>query len=344
MEFRDYYAVLGVPKTASSKEIRSAYRKLARQHHPDVNPGNKEAEERFKEISEAYEVLYDPEKRKLYDTLGPQWREYERYREAGGTASPSEFAQATTAGAGAGAGAGRGGQGFDPFAGARRSTRGAASPDDLHDIFGQESPYSDFFSSIFGDVQGTTRRARRGGDVEAQVELSLEDAFRGTTVQLQITDPTGTPRTIEARIPPGVRDGSRIRLAGQGAAGRGGAAAGDLFVVVSVRPHPRFRREGDDLRTDASVDMFTCLLGGVIRVPTLKGTRLEVRIPPDTQNGQAIRLKGQGMPHLRHPERAGDLYVEVRVVLPTGLNAEERELVAELADRYEHHGEKGGAR
>jgi curved DNA-binding protein len=340
VDFRDYYAVLGVPKTASEKEIRSAFRKLARQHHPDVNPGDKSAEDRFKEVSEAYEVLSDPEKRKLYDALGPKWREYEQYRAAGGTASPSEFAQATAAGAGAGAGRG---PGFDPFAGARRRTTGTASPDDLNDMFGDESPYSDFFRSIFGEARATPR-ARRGGDVEVRVEISLEEAYRGTTVQLQFSDSSGVTRKLEARIPPGVRDGSRIRLAGQGAAGLNGGPAGDAYMIVDVRPHPRFRREGDNLRVEAPVDLYTCLLGGEIHVETLKGTRLAVRVPPETQNGQAIRLKGQGMPHLNHPDQAGDMFVEVRVVLPTQLSAEERELVTRLAETRRQPAGTGGRR
>ncbi|HWE64435.1 MAG TPA: DnaJ C-terminal domain-containing protein, partial [Chloroflexota bacterium] len=285
-------------------------------------------EDRFKAINEANEVLSDPDKRAIYDALGPRWREYEQYRAAGGTASPTEFARATT-GAGAGGTRASGGGG--------RATA-TMSEEDLRDLFGQEPPFSDFFGDIFGGTgarSGTRTRDRapaRGADVDVPVEISLEDAYRGNTVTLRLTDPNGQDRTIEATIPRGARDGSRIRLAGQGTPGRGGGPSGDLYMVIHIRPHPLFRREGDDLHIEVPVEMTTCLLGGEVEVPTLKGTRLSVRIPPETQNGQAIRLRGQGMPHLRHPETAGDLFVEVRVVLPTHLTPEERTLIVKFAE------------
>lgn len=323
MDFVDYYATLGVKKNASEKEIRSAFRKLARQHHPDVNPGNKEAEERFKAINEANEVLSDPEKRKLYDELGPRWREYEQYRAAGGTATPAEFARAS-----AGVGAGRG-----PAGGTRRTV----SEEDLRDMFGEESPYSDFFGDMFGRRGATRTGPRRGTDAEVQVEISLEEAYRGGNVTIRLTDPNGKERSIEATVPRGVREGSRVRLAGQGTPGVNGGPPGDLYMIIAIRPHARFRRDGDDLRIEMPVDLWVNLLGGEVQVPTLKGTRLAVRIPPETQNGQAIRLRGQGMPHLRNPDQAGDLYVEVRTVLPTNLTAEEQELIRRLAELRESH-------
>lgn len=332
MEFRDYYATLGVKKGASAKEIRSAFRKLAREYHPDVNPGNKEAEARFKEINEANEVLSDPEKRKLYDELGPRWREYEQYRAAGGTATPAEFARAT-----AGAGTGP----------SPRSSGGPTtmSEDDLRDLFGQESPFSDFFGDLYGGAGGTRARSvpRKGSDMEAEVTVSLEDAFRGTTITLTLTDASGAERRIEATIPRGVRDGSRVRLAGQGNPGRNGGPPGDIYLVISIAPYPRFRREGDDLRVEVPVDLTICMLGGDVQVQTLKGSRLSVRIPQETQNGTAIRLRGQGMPHLRNPASAGDLYVEVRVVLPTKLTAEERALFVRLAELRGQPVATGGA-
>lgn len=325
MDYQDYYSVLGVKRDASEKEIRSAFRKLARQHHPDVNPGNKEAEDRFKAINEANEVLSDPEKRRIYDALGPRWREYEQYRAAGGTASPTDFARAT---AGAPDGAGRGARG-----GTRSTT--TMSEDDLRDLFGQEAPFSDFFGDLFGGRAGTRTRPTgptRGADIDVPVEISLEDAYRGGTVTLNMTDPDGRTRTIEANVPRGAGEGSRVRLAGQGTPGRNGGPAGDLFMVISVRPHPRFRREGDDLYIEVPVEMTTSLLGGEVQVQTLRNTRLSVRIPPETQNGQTIRLRGQGMPRLRKPDTSGDLYVQVRVILPQNLTQEERDLIARLAE------------
>lgn len=321
MDFQDYYAALGVKKNASEKEIRSAFRKLARQYHPDVNPGNKEAEERFKAINEANEVLSDPERRAIYDALGPRWREYEQYKAAGGTASPADFARATSAGGMGGARAGRG----------ERTT--TMSEEDLRDVFGQESPFSDFFGDVFGRGARTrTAGPARGADVDVPVEISLEDAYRGNAVTLRLTDPNGQERTLQATIPRGAREGSRVRLAGQGTPGRAGGPGGDLFMVIHIQPHPRFQRDGDDLRVSVPVELTTCLLGGEVEVATLKGTRLSVRIPPETQNGRAIRLRGQGMPHLRNPETAGDLYVEVTVVLPQNLSSEERALIQRLAE------------
>ena len=324
MEFRDYYAVLGVKKTASEKEIRSAFRKLARQHHPDVNPGNKEAELRFKEINEANEVLSDPEKRSLYDALGPRWREYEQYKAAGGTASPADFARASTA---------------PPPQGARRRRDGFStmSEDDLRDMYGQDGQFSDFFGDLFGNRGARSTGPAKGSDIDVAVEITLEDAYRGSKLTLQLKDPNGQERTLEATVPRGARDGSRVRLAGQGTPGRNGGPNGDLYMVVSIIPHARFRREGDDLRVETPVDLTVSLLGGEVQLQTLKGTRISVRIPPETQNGQAIRLRGQGMPHLRNPDTAGDLYVEVRTVLPTHLSAEERALITRLAELRASH-------
>jgi curved DNA-binding protein len=322
MDYRDYYTLLGVAKTATDKEIRSAYRKLARKHHPDVNPGNDAAEARFKQINEANEVLSDPDKRALYDALGPRWKEYDQYRAAGGTASPAEFARATADPAQA--------QGTPRPSARTARPRAQTSADDLRDLFGQENPHSDFFESLFGQAGGPGRPVN-GADAQVEVSVSLEEAFHGTTRQLQFTDPSGGTRAIEARIPRGVRDGSSIRLRGQGGPGQQGGAAGDLYLVVAVREHGRFRRDGDDLRLEESVPIFICMLGGEILVDTLQGSRLAVRVPPETQNGKAIRLKGKGMPHLRHPESAGDLYVVVRVELPMHLSQEERELFAKLA-------------
>lgn len=330
MDYQDYYATLGVPKTATEKEIRTAYRQLARQHHPDVNPGNKDAEERFKRINEAYEVLSDAEKRKLYDELGPRWREYEQWQRAGGTGPPpgqrgpadwSEFA---------GAGA-RGG----PY-----SYR-TVNEEDLRDLFGDESPFSDFFHQTFtggragrGSAGGPRPRAPRqrpGMDLEHPIEVALAEAYRGATRLLNIQQPDGTAKRLEVKIPPGVETGSRVRIAGQGEPGLNGGPNGDLYLVVDVLPDPRFRRDGNDLRVPVTVPLTVPLLGGEAKVPTPDGRTLTLTVPAGTQDGQTFRLRGQGVPFLNDPNRKGDLYAEVHVELPERLNPRQRELVEELA-------------
>ncbi|MEA2609302.1 MAG: curved DNA-binding protein [Chloroflexota bacterium] len=325
MEFQDYYAVLGVPKTATVKEIRTAYRKLARQHHPDVNPGNKTAEDRFKQVNEAYEVLSDPEKRKKYDEVGEHWREYEQYqraRESGGAAQPFDW--------GAPSGQGPGG--------ARYEYR-TVNDEDLRDMFGDESPFSDFFESMFGQAGaaqkgrpvGRTPRAgaRPGVDLEQPVEVSLADAYRGTRLQLEIRSQDGKTRRLEVKIPPGVRTGSRVRIGGQGGPGGGGGAAGDLFLVITVRPDPRFDRRGDDLDVEVKAPLETFLLGGEAHVPTPDGRTLALKIPPGTQDGRAFRLRAQGMPHLGGKGR-GDLHARLHVRLPVRLTRRQQELAREF--------------
>lgn len=322
MEFQDYYATLGVPRTASEKEIRSAYRKLARKFHPDVNPGNKEAEERFKTINEAYEVLSDPEKRKKYDELGSRWKEYESYQRAQAAA----------------AAAGQPQQPFDfrDFVGQEAPAGGryryrTASPEDLQDLFGDDRPFSDFFENFFGGGRGTrSPRPRRGSDVEYPVEVSLAEAYRGTTATLQLQLANGQTRRVEVKIPPGVTDGSRIRVAGQGSPGRNGGPAGDLYIVTTIAADPRFQRDGDDLRTRVSAPLQTMVLGGEVHVPTPDGRRLALRIPAYTQDGKVFRLRGQGMPHLGQPDRKGDLHAEIHVRLPERVSGRQRELLEEF--------------
>ena len=336
MEFQDYYAVLGVPKTATQKEIRTAYRKLARKHHPDVNPGNKEAEDRFKQINEAYEVLSDADKRKKYDEVGSRWREYEQ-------------AQRTRQAAGQSAG---GGQPFNwsDFAGqgqgGSRYEYRTVDQDDLRDMFGDESPFSDFFESLFGQgvetgaggaragrPRGGTRQARprAGADLEQPVEVSLADAYRGTSLQVEIRQADGKTRRLEVKIPPGVRTGSRVRVRGQGGPGQAGAPGGDLYIVVSVRPDPRFERRGDDLYTEIKVPLQTLLLGGEARVPTPDGRTLALSIPAGTPDGRVFRLRGQGMPRLGSPSARGDLHAAVHAQLPERLTKRQRELIEEFA-------------
>ncbi len=303
MDFKDYYAILGVPPDADDQTIKKAYRKLARQYHPDVNPGDKQVEERFKEINEAYEALSDPERRRKYDHLREQ---YQHWQQRGGGEfdwSPWQTAPGQTV-----------------------YTYTTVSPEDLEDLFGSESPFSDFFGTIFGQPRAAPPRGpQRGRDIELPVEISLDEAFHGTTRSLQ----AGT-RRIEAKIPIGARTGTRVRLAGQGRPGIAGGPPGDLYLQITVLPHPQFERDGDNLTTTVPVDCFTAIAGGEARVPTLDGSVL-LKIPPRTQADQVFRLRGKGMPRLERPTERGDLFVRVKLVLPEALSDAEVETVRSLA-------------
>jgi curved DNA-binding protein len=317
MEFKDYYQTLGLSKTASGKEIKQAYRKLARKFHPDLNPGDKASETRFKEINEAYEVLGDPEKRKKYDELGANWRQYEQAQQAG--QSPFGDVRWSTGGAGTG--------------GYR-----AVDEEQLRSMFGDENPFSEFFQAFFGGGPSTERRTRgargarahAGRDIEDEIELSLEDAMRGATRRLAIKQ-EGHTRTVDVRIPAGVSDGSRVRVAGEGEHGAAGGRAGDLYLRVRLVPNPRFERRGRDLHTQVTIPVTTAVLGGEAEVPTLGERPLRLKIPAMTQNGQVFRLKGHGMPALGKPADRGDLYAAVSVTLPRKLTEEQRRHYEELA-------------
>jgi curved DNA-binding protein len=327
MDYKDYYQTLGVGKNAGKEEIKKAYRKLARQHHPDMNPGDKKAEEKFKEINEAYEVLSDQAKREKYDRFGSSWQQYER---SGGRPEDFDWNQ------------------WSPRSGGQTYTR-TLTPEELEQIlgggfggdFGGLGGFSDFFETLFGNAgrraggaggartsQGRERsaaRALRGRDAEHTVQVSLEDAYRGTTLSLQWED----GKRIEARIPPGVKTGSKIRLSGQGESGGSGAQAGDLYLKIEVKPHPVFTRDGDDLRVNVPVDLYTALLGGKATVPTLDRP-VELTIPPETSNGKSFRLRGLGMPKLKNPQERGNLYATVQVQLPTDLSPQEKDLLEKL--------------
>jgi len=309
LDFKDYYSTLGVAPDADDKTVKQAYRKLARQYHPDVKPGDKASEERFKEINEAYQALSDPERRKKYDELRKQYRQWS---ERGGRGD-FDWGQWQAA-------PGQGAYSYE------------ASPEDLEDLFGGGSAFSDFFGSIFGQAgggpvgAGRAPRPRRGRDQEAGIEVTLEEAFHGTTRGLQIGD-----RRIEARIPPGVRSGSRVRLAGQGSPGVAGASSGDLYLIVEVVPHPGFARDGDDLRADVRVDFYTAAVGGEARVPTIDGA-VTLKIPPRTQADRTFRLKGKGMPRLGRPAERGDMWARVKLVLPEPMNEAEIEGLRKLAE------------
>jgi len=325
MEFKDYYATLGVNKTSSEKEIKQAFRKLARKHHPDVNPGDKAAEAKFKEINEAYEVLGDPANRKKYDDLGANWRAYEQAERAGG---PNPFAGQWNVNTG-------GGQG-----GFRTMTQ-----EEMEEMFGDQNPFSDFFTTFFGggfgggesSARGGTRartRSRKGRDVEHDIELSLDDAYHGTMRRLSLKH-DGHTRTVDVRIPAGVGDGSRVRISGEGEPGLGGAASGDLYLRIRLSAHPLFERKGRDLYVKVPLPVTTAVLGGEVEVPTIAGKTVRLRIPAVTQNGQVFRLKGYGMPAVNKNDDKGDAYARVEVQLPTQLTPEERthyEALAKLND------------
>ncbi|MGH9881253.1 MAG: DnaJ C-terminal domain-containing protein [Pyrinomonadaceae bacterium] len=327
---RDYYEVLGLSRSASGDEVKTAYRKLARKFHPDLNPGDKAAEERFKELQEAYDVLSDAENKKLYDEYGENWR---AVKQGGGTPPP-------------------GAQGF------RTGSRSQAGGFDFSDFdfggFGSAGG-ADIFEEMFGRARrGRGRRTGRGQDVEAEIELTLEEAHRGVrrTLQMQVAEtcPTcnGTgvikdnqpcqtcggigqvirPKTLEVNIPAGVRDGSTIRLAGQGGAGMNGAQAGDLYLHVRLRPHPRFKVNGDDLELELPIAPWEAVLGAKVEAPTIDG-KVELNIPKGSQNGQRLRLRGQGL-NKRKGGR-GDEFVRLKIVVPKEVSAEEeRRLYEEL--------------
>lgn len=304
MEYKDYYRILGVDRNASQEDIKRAYRRLARQFHPDMNPGDKAAEERFKEINEAYQVLSDPQKRRQYDMLGSHWQQWRQRTTRGG--------------------------GFEDFA---RQWFGQAGPHvqfvDLDELLGRGS-LADLLEAFFGLGQpfarSASRGARRGRDLEAEVELTLEEAYAGTTRRIE----RGDGRVIAVRIPAGARDGSRIRFAGQGEPGKGGGPPGDLYLKVRIKPHPVFRVEGDDLHRNLDVDLYTAVLGGEVPVETLNGT-VRLKIPAGTSGGKTFRLRGKGLPKPGDPKRRGDLYVTVRIRVPARLTKRERELFQELA-------------
>src|SRR5438105_1457693 len=306
MDFKDYYSTLGVAKTATEKEVKQAYRKLARKFHPDVNPGDASAEGKFKEINEAYEVLGDPEKRRKYDELGANWRLYEQAQQQG-----QPFPGGSPFGGGGFGGGGAGGEGgtWTINMGGPGGYR-TMSEEEMRDLFGNEDPFSDFFKTFFGGgsgsagqeerTRGRAPRGQQGRDVESEAELTLEEAYHGAMRRVSMTQ-RGHARSIDVRIPPGVKDGSRVRAAGEGETGSGGAASGDLFLRVRIKPHPVFERKGDDLHVKVPIPATTAVLGGEAQVPTITGS-VRLKIPETTQPGQVFRLKGHGMPLIGKPD------------------------------------------
>jgi curved DNA-binding protein len=308
---RDFYETLGVPRGASQEELQRAYRKLARAYHPDVNkdPG---AEERFKDIAEAYDVLSDPEQRRRYDAFGAD------FRQVPPDVDPQAWARAQ---AGAGAGSARRG-------GRPRARRGGEPADDgwFQSGGAQDIDLEELFGGMFGGRRGGWGPVA-GADQEAELELSVEEAYTGGRRSITLAGPTGT-RTLEVTIPPGVTDGQRIRLAGQGGQGSDGAAAGDLYLVVRLVPHPRYRVQGRDVTVDLPLAPWEAALGASVAIDT-PGGEAKVKVPPGTSSGRRLRLRGRGLPNPKG--RPGDLFAEVRIMVPAKLSAEERRLFEQLA-------------
>ncbi|HEY9869833.1 MAG TPA: J domain-containing protein [Candidatus Obscuribacterales bacterium] len=306
VKYKDYYQTLGVSRSATDKEIKAAYRKLARQYHPDANPGNKQAEEKFKEITEAYEVLKDAEKRRRYDMLGSNWKAGAEFR------PPPDFS----------------GFGFD-FGDLGGFGKGGFGR-------GGGSAFSDFFEMLFG--QGFTGqgapgaaagRSMKGQDQEAEIELSVEELARGTTKNIQISAPGLKPKTLEVKIPAGLRSGKKVRVPGEGGVGMSGGGRGDLFLRVKVKPHAQYVVDGDNLISELAITPATAVLGGEATVPTLDGS-VKIVIPPGSQSGRMLRLRGKGLPRYKQDGR-GDHLVKLKIAIPSQLSSQERSLYEQLA-------------
>jgi len=303
MDYKDYYQTLDVDKTANSDDIEKAYRKLARKFHPDVNPGDKEAETKYHEISEAREVLIDPDKRAKYDRLGVSWRAcLDNEKE-----EKFDWTQWVI--------------GFDA------GDQQADLEKFLNELAANKSgDYSDFYEAIFSKMERAEPDSQTGQDITQEVEISLEEAFTGTSRILRVAD-----RRLEVKIPRGVDTGTKIRVRGEGIQGGEDGPKGDLYLDIKITPDDLFERQGDDLHLDLPVDLYTAVLGGEAIVPMFKG-KVKLRIPSETQSGRTFRLKEQGMPRLKQPDERGDLYAKVMIHVPENLTDEEIALFEELAD------------
>ena len=298
MQFRDYYKILGLKKGASQEEIKKAYKKLAVKYHPDKNPDNKAAEEKFKEINEAYTVLSDAEKRKKYDQYGEDWRYYEQ-------AGSRAYEQA-----------------------GQQRYRGASAGGGYEDMFGN-AEFSDFFETFFGrgfKSQGQRGPGIKGADYNGELDISLQEAYTGTERTFLING-----RTHTIKLKPGIENGTILKINGKGGPGVNGGPPGDVFITIKVNPDPVFERRGDDLHTELDVDIYTAVLGGKIQVPTLKGS-VKMDLPEETPGGKILRLKNQGMPKYKVPDKFGDLYLKINLQIPTPLSDEEKKLFKKLFD------------
>jgi len=294
MDFVDYYKLLGLDKTATSKDIKSAYRKLARKYHPDLNPNDKNAKKKFQEINEANEVLSDPEKRKKYDQYGKDWQHSEQFEKQ------KQYQQQST--------------------GSRRTTyAGSKSGDD----------FSDFFESMFGSAAGAGRGRQvkyRGEDYTAELQLDLTDAYKTHKRTLTIND-----KKIRITIPAGIENGQTIKIAGLGGKGINGGPDGDLYITFSIANHPGFKRLGNDLFTTVDLDLYKAVLGGEITIETLSG-KVKLKVKPETQNGSKIKLKNKGFPVYKNEGQFGDLYVTYLVKIPTNLTEKQKALFNQLSE------------
>lgn len=311
MEYKDYYKILGVSKSASQDEIKKAYRKLAIKYHPDKNAGNKEAEEQFKEIGEAYEVLRDPEKRKKYDQLGANWKQYQN------------------------AGYGREDFGFSNFGG---TSPGGSSTfyyeGDLGDIFGSSGEgFSDFFRSFFGGTSranrsgfSTKQNVTKGNDLQTEMEITLAEAYSGTTRILNVDG-----EKLRVKTKPGAYTGQELRIKGKGGHGLNGGQRGDIYIKIKVLPDARYSVNGNDLTLKTDIDLYTAVLGGNVEIDTF-ASRLNVKVPAGSQNGSKLRIRGKGMPVYGKPGLAGDLYVQLNVVIPRNPGPEELNLFKKLRE------------
>lgn len=306
MEYIDYYKILGIEKSATESDIKTAYRKLARKYHPDLNPNDKEAHKKFQQINEANEVLSDPEKRKLYDKYGEKygkdWKHAEEFEKARQQQGAYSYA---------GGGQDFGGQGF-----------GGQS----HSAEFSEGDFSDFFSSMFGQGQGGQRQAKfRGQDFNAELHLKLEDAY---TTHKQTLNVNG--KSVRITIPAGVEDGQVIKLKGYGSPGVNGGPAGDLYITFVIAPHPKYKRVGNDLHVNQDIDLYTAILGGETTVETLAG-KVKLKVKPETQNGTKTRLKGKGFPLYKQDGQFGNLYITFNVKIPLNLSEEQKNMFTELS-------------
>ncbi len=309
MQYKDYYKTLGVSKNASQDEIKKAYRKLAVKFHPDKNPDDKETENKFKEINEAYEVLKDPEKRKKYDQLGSNWKQYEN------------------AGYGGAGGGGFGGFDWSQFGGPPGGSRSYHFGGNMGDVFGDHGDFSDFFNMFFGGMGGAAsgefggNRSSKGQDLKADLELSVSEACHGTSRILNVNG-----KKLKVSTKPGAYQGQQLRIKGKGSPGTGGAQNGDIYLKIKIKPDSEYQIDGQNIIREVPVDFFVALLGGKIRVET-PGGGVDVSIPKGTQPGRIFRLRGKGLPGKKTSDAKGDLLLRLKVKIPTDLLPEEESLI-----------------